>query len=137
MFHPIKQWLARRDSALRAERDHQLALVRELVRGLEVLAEGQAKSIEESSKALIELARSSAAQAEGFTTWIRSFATTTPDAALPPNPIADEENEHSAEVEELKRALGMGDSPVAAEFGLALELHQQDFLNAVRKDGPA
>lgn len=104
-----------------AERAHQLAIAEAVIRGLETVSESSARQNAETAAALIEIAKSNQAQAEGFTTWLKSFQIAEP----PTSSVVREEDEFSAEQARLAEQLGL---PAAAgehlpeEFRIAFEL---------------
>lgn len=123
-FRFISRARERRAASLREEREHQLALYGQLARSLEIITEGSAKQAEENTKAITELARSSAAQAAAFSTWIASFQATTP----PESTVVRDEDELAAEEARLADSL-------PEEFRLAFSLHgTADFMDDVKKD---
>lgn len=122
-------------AAIAAEREHELALVREALRGLEVFVEGQAAVAETQSAALMKLAEATASQASAFAEWFKSFQISSP----PTTSSVTEEDEFRAEQDRLREEFGISPSAVfdptdlPEEFRLAHEL-QKDFLADVRRD---
>lgn len=134
-FRFIKHYRERADALRREMREHQLALITHTTRALEILVEGQAKQVEESTKALTEIAHSNTAQAEAFTTWIKSFQIT----EAPTTSTVRDEDEIADEQARLANHLGISPSAFAdlpEEFQLAAQL-RGDFLNSVRNDTKA
>lgn len=108
----------------RLEREHQVNLLTQITAALEVITDGSAKQAEENTKAISELAKSSAKQAEAFSEWMKCFQT---GGAAPTSSVVRDEDEIA---EEEERAL----AEMPEEFRLAYNLHQQDFMSDVKKD---
>lgn len=123
-FRFIRRYRERKQAELAAERSHQLALIEQLAKSLEVITEGSAKQAEENTKAIVALAASSAAQAESFSTWIKSFHTvSSPESSV----VRDEDELRDEEERQL--------ADLPEEFRLAFSLHgNQDFLDDVKQD---
>lgn len=123
---PYDAWQAERALA----REHQLALVREIVKGVEALTDGQVEQAREQARALIEVARANSAQAEAFGNWLKSFTV----AAAPTSSVVSEDDEWAAEQAKLASQYGL--TPDMAdhlpeEFKLAHQLQQgfKDYLS--------
>lgn len=124
IFRFVKRYREREATALQSERDHQLALITQLARSLEVITEGSAKQAEENTKAIMALSASSAEQAKAFSSWIDSFKI----AAAPTSSVVRDDDEIAEEQARLEESL-------PEEFRLAFALHgTQDFMDDVKKD---
>lgn len=128
----IKQWLANREQRLADAREHQLNMMREVTNALKVMADGQMSAARETSSALIAIAQANSAQADAFTTWIKSFQTT----SAPDTSTVREEDEYLEERQRVANHYGipldiLDDVP--AEFKLTQAL-QSDFAADVRRD---
>lgn len=100
-----------------AERAHQLSLVESIVRGLETISESSAKQAGELRVALVEIAKSSQAQSEGFSNWLKLFQTN----SAPTSSVVRDEDELLAERNRsLAQELGVESLP--EEFQLAHQL---------------
>lgn len=126
-FRFFKHLRERRAARERLDREHQLALVTQLVHGLEVIAESSTRQAEENTKALSDIAKGVIAQAESFNSWIKSFQIT----SAPDTSVVRDEDELASEHQRFAESLGLPALP--SEFALAHEL-QQGFLKAVRDD---
>lgn len=132
-FRFIKHARERRDERLRSSQQHQLALFAQATHALEVLVEGHARQAEEQTKGLMAMAQATTAQAEGFSTWIKSFQI----AGAPTTSTVTEEDEWRTEQHQLLDAIDRQDiESLPAEFRLAAEL-QRDFHASVRSDTKA
>lgn len=119
-FRFLKHARERQAAAAAAERTHQLALVDRLAGMIESLSEGQSKQITDVTAALVEIAKSNQAQAEGFTTWLKSFQVT----EAPTSSTVRDEDELAEEQERFYGELGLNASDVPEEFKLALQLQK-------------
>lgn len=126
----IRDWW-QRPRAIDIAREHQLTVIREAIRGLEVLVEGQVDIAREQSSALIEIAKANAAQAAAFNQWLSAF---TQNTAAPTASVISDEEAWALEQAEMARRFGLNpDEVLPPEFQLAKEL-QSDFRNAIRED---
>lgn len=124
VFRVIRRYRERQLETRRLEREHQLALVGQIVRSIEVITEGSAKQAEENTKAISALASASASQAAAFSTWLGSFTT----SASPTSSVVRDADEIAAEDARLAADL-------PEEFRLAFSLHgNDDFIDSVKKD---
>lgn len=114
----------REDLQRQLDRDHQINMVNQIARALEIITDGSAKQAEENTKAITELAKSSAKQAEAFSEWMKCFQT---GGTAPTSTVVRDEDELA---EEQERAL----AEMPEEFRLAFSLHQDDFMADVKKD---
>lgn len=87
---------------------------------IESLSEGQSKQITDVTSALVEIARSNQAQAEGFTTWLKSFQIT----EAPTSTVVREEDELREEQERVLSEFGLDGAAVPEEFKLAFQLQK-------------
>lgn len=116
----IKHSRERQAAVAAAERVHQLALVDRLAGMIESLSEGQSKQITDVTSALVEIAKSNQAQAEGFTTWLKSFQVTSP----PTSTTVRDDDELVEESQRFYGELGLDPADVPEEFRLALQLQK-------------
>lgn len=116
---PYRAWQVERDLA----RQHQLALVREVVKGIEALTDAQAIQAKEQAASLTAIATANAAQAEAFSHWLRAFTT----SAAPTASVVTEEDEWEDEQKRLASRYGLNPELLAnlpEEFRLAHQLQQ-------------
>lgn len=102
------------------EREHQLAMLQSVTGMIEALVDGQAKQASETAAALVEIAKSNQAQAEGFTTWLKSFQVTEP----PTTSVVREEDEFNEEQKRFLETIGVAPGDVPEEFRLAFDLQR-------------
>jgi hypothetical protein len=115
------------------ERSHQLAMVEAIKDTFVVLLDAQSRQNRDNAEALMEIAKASAAQAEGFSTWINSFAPTD----SPTSSHVREEDEYAAEQARVASALGIDASMlehIPEEFLLAHQLHTNTFRDSIAGD---
>jgi G:T/U-mismatch repair DNA glycosylase len=131
LFHFIRNWRERRDAREARERQHQLAMLESIGRTLESVVDSQTALVKQTSDALIEIAKSNAAQAAAFSDWLKSFQTTSAPTAT----TVTEEDEYMAEQAKLLEAMGISPqgADVPEEFKLALAL-REGFSAEVRRD---
>lgn len=118
-------WTQRKQDALRDDREHQLAILAQVTRALELFTDSQTKQLEESTKGLMAIALANSAQAEAFSTWIKSFQISSPPTSSvvrDEDELADEDARHTNQLDSLPE-----------EFRLALDL-QKTFLSDVKGD---
>lgn len=125
------EWLERKERAAieaeqaerEREREHQRSLLEGFQRTLELALDASARQNRDNADALMELAKASAAQAEGFTTWLKSFQM----VEAPTSSVVREEDEYAAEQARVAAKIGI---PIEAledlppEFQLAHELQR-------------
>lgn len=119
-FKFLKRYRERKAAERQLEMAHQLSVVDRLAGMIESLSEGQSKQITEVTAALVEIARSNQAQAEGFTTWLKSFQLT----ESPTSSVIREEDELREEQARLLDDFGLGGESIPEEFRLALQLQK-------------
>ena len=103
-----------------AERQHQLAMFDKVIVMFETLADGQSRTAEQQSAALIEIAKANAAQAETFATWLKSFHT----VETPTSSVITDEDEFYAEQQRMFEDAGIPTADLPPEFQLALRLQK-------------
>jgi hypothetical protein len=127
-FRFIKRYRERVAAAAAAERAHQLAIVDRLAGMIESLSDSQSRQLTDVSTALVEIAKSNQAQAEGFSTWLKSFQIAT---SAPSTSVIREEDEVRAEQARFLEELGIpADAEIPAELKLAFD------LRAIRESDP-
>lgn len=123
-FRFIKHARERRERREEAARQHQLALFERLAGMIESISDSQSRQMADVSQALVEIAKSNQAQAEGFSTWLKSFQL----AAEPPtSSVIREADEIRAEEARILEEFGIDPTGVEVpeEFKLALQLRAQ------------
>lgn len=113
------------DAQRQLERDHQVNLLTQISKALEVITDGSAKQAEENTKAILALASASAEQAKAFSGWLSSFQMSAP----PTSSVVRDEDELEEEEARLMDSM-------PEEFKLAFSLHNggEDFIASVKKD---
>lgn len=129
LCRPFVAYIEARAEEARIGREHQLALVREIVKGIEALADGQVSQAREQSAALIAIAQANAAQAASFSKWFESFQIT----SAPTSSSVSEEEEWATEQRKLAESYGLPPElgpDLPEEFRLAHQLQAgfKDFL---------
>lgn len=114
MRRPFVAVRERREQREALAREHQLALVREIVKGLEAITDGQVAQAREQASALTEIAKANAAQSEAFSKWFSSFQISSP----PTSTVVTEEEEWAREQQKLAEHYGI---PAEAAFDLPEE----------------
>lgn len=132
LCRPIEAARERREQREARARDHQLALVREIVKGIEALTDGQVAQAREQGAALTAIATANAAQSEAFSKWFSSFQITSP----PTSSVVSEEDEWAREQQKLAEHYGLPSEAafdLPEEFRLAHEL-KTNFAAALAAD---
>jgi hypothetical protein len=129
LFRFVSRYRARVAQAQFDERQHQLAIVRELVSGFVDLARA-------NQEGLLEIAKAQVAQAESFQLWLKGFQS----AGVTPEPSSSVTDEMEW-LEEQKRLAANGDIEAIAtlppefQFALALEHMNAEQLGNFDREG--
>ncbi len=116
----VREWKLRE-----AERDHQAALLKLFLTSLETIQEASAKESTQNSAALIEVAKSVAAQAQSFSEWMKCFQTS---SAPTTSVVRDEDEYREEQMRNIQAGIPADIASLPEEFRLAWALRNDPNL---------